>query len=436
MLRPDHRMLRAGYSLIANVMVTAILGFGFWIAAARLFPSATVGRDTVLVSAMLTLSAMCQLNLSTVMLRFLPITRVSPGRFVGLAYALVASLSLLAGGAFAFVAPRLSPRFGFLETQPWITAGFVGAVAVWGVFSLQDAVLTALRRTAWVPIENGLFGALKIGLLPVLLTAGADHAVFLAWAMAMALLIAPVNGLIFRWVVPNRAARPEVPSPVERFGWRRLIRFSLHDLGGTLLGHAASTMLPVVIVAFVTSAQSAYFYMPFTVVATFDLMFLNVAAALTVEGAATEQRLAELVRLTVRRFGPLLLAGVAVILAAGPLLLALYGAAYAQSGAAVLRLLICASAFRAMTAVYSAVCRVEGRGAQILTIQAGTFGLVMALTTALAPRHGIDGVAAAWLAANGIVALAVLPRMVRLLRRDGGPPARQVEGVASCAPFA
>jgi O-antigen/teichoic acid export membrane protein len=102
----------------------------------------------------------------------------------------------------------------------------------------------------------------------------------------------------------------------------------------------------------------------------------------------------------------------------------------------VLRLLICASAFRAMTAVYSAVCRVEGRGAQILAIQAGTFGLVMALTTALAPRHGIDGVAAAWLAANGIVALAVLPRMVRLLRRDGAPPARQVEGVASCAPFA
>jgi Na+-driven multidrug efflux pump len=89
-----------------------------------------------------------------------------------------------------------------------------------------------------------------------------------------------------------------------------------------------------------------------------------------------------------------------------------------------------------MTAVYSAVCRVEGRGAQILAIQAGAFTLVMALTAVLAPGHGIAGVAMAWLAANAIVALAVLPRLVRLLRRDGAPPARQAEGVVSCAPSA
>ena len=431
-LRPDHQMLRAGYSLITNVMITALLGFGFWVAAARLFPSETVGRDTVLVSAMLTLSAMCQLNLTTVMLRFLPVTRIAVGRFIVACYAVVVILSVLAGSAFVILAPSLSTRLAFLHDQPWVGAAFVGAVVVWGIFSLQDAVLTALRRTAWVPIENGLFGAMKIAMLPVLLVAGATHAVFLAWAIAMALLIIPVNALIFRAAVPNRPARPDVPSPVERFGKRGLARFSLHDLGGTLFGHASSTMLPVLIVAFVGAAESAYFYMPFMVVATFDLMFLNVAAALTVEGAATERRIAGLTRLTARRFAPLLFAGVAVVLLAAPALLAVFGPSYSESGTVVLRLLVCASVFRAATALYSAVCRVEGRGSRVLAIQGSTFALVIALTIALGPAHGIEGVATAWLLANGIVAAAIAPWLIDIFRRGGAPPTR-AEGVPACA---
>lgn len=431
-LRPDHQMLRAGYSLITNVMITALLGFGFWVAAARLFPVETVGRDTVLVSAMLALSAMCQLNLTTLMLRFLPVTRISTGRFIVASYAVVATLSMLAGSAFVLLAPSLSTRLAFLHDQPWVAVAFIGAVVAWGIFSLQDAVLTALRRTAWVPIENGLFGAMKIALLPLLLVLGAGHAVFLAWAVAMALLIIPVNALIFRAVVPNRPARPDVPSPVERFGKRGLARFSLHDLGGTLFGHASSTMLPVLIVAFVGSAESAYFYMPFMVVATFDLMFLNVAAALTVEGAATERRIGGLARLTVRRFAPLLFAGIAIALLAAPALLALFGPSYSESGTAVLRLLVCASVFRAAMALYSAICRVEGRGSRVLAIQGSTFALVISLTIVLAPAHGIEGVATAWLLANGIVAAAIAPSLIDILRRGGAPP-RGAEGVPACA---
>jgi O-antigen/teichoic acid export membrane protein len=410
-------MLNSGYSLIANVVITAVLGLGFWIAAARLFPSSIVGRDTVLVSAMLTLSAICQLNLSTVILRFLRVARISPGRFVVGSYIVVGVLSLLAATAFAIVAPQVSARFGFLRGGPWMIPTFVGAVAVWGIFSLQDAVLTAFRRTAWVPLENAVFGVLKIGLLPVLLFVGVGHAVFLAWALAMVVLIVPINSLIFRSVIPNRPARGDGPSPVERFGWGGLIRFSLRDLGGTLFGHGASTMLPVVVVAFVGSSQSAFFYMPFTLIAAFDLMFLNVAAALTVEGAATERRLADLVRLTARRFAPLLLGGVALLLVIAPTLLQLYGHAYAAAGTPVLRLLVCASVFRAATALYIGVCRVEGRGGPILAAQGTTFALVIGLTALLAPGHGIEGVAIAWLVANGIVGVAAAPRLIRVLRR-------------------
>jgi O-antigen/teichoic acid export membrane protein len=418
MLRPNDPMLRSGYSLIANVMVTAVLGLGFWIAAARLFPTSVVGRDTVLVSAMLSVSAFCQLNLSSVILRFLRIARISPGRLVVGSYIVVGILSLLVASAFVIGAPHVSGSFAFLHREPWILPVFVVAVAVWGIFALQDAVLTAFRRTAWVPIENAAFGVLKLGLLPLLLLAGAAHAMFLAWTLAMAVLVVPINSLIFRSVIPNRPPRGDVPSPVERFGWGGLIRFSLRDLGGTLFGLGASTMLPVVVVAFVGTSQSAFFYMPFVLIATFDLMFLNVAAALTVEGGASEQRLADLVRLTARRYAPLLLGSIVLILVSAPLLLSLYGSSYSHAGTNVLRLLACASIFRAATALCIGVCRVQGRGGWILAAQGATFALIIGLTALLAPKHGIDGVATAWLVANGLVGIVALRRLIRILRRQ------------------
>jgi hypothetical protein len=57
-------LLRSAYSLMLNVVLTSALGFAFWVAATRMFSSSTVGRDSALLSAMLTLSTICQLNLS------------------------------------------------------------------------------------------------------------------------------------------------------------------------------------------------------------------------------------------------------------------------------------------------------------------------------------------------------------------------------------
>ena len=49
-------LFRGAYSLMANTFATAVLGLVFWIVAARLFPTATVGRDSALVASMVLFS--------------------------------------------------------------------------------------------------------------------------------------------------------------------------------------------------------------------------------------------------------------------------------------------------------------------------------------------------------------------------------------------
>jgi len=176
---------------------------------------------------------------------------------------------------------------------------------------------------------------------------------------------------------------------------------------------ASSTLLPVLIVGLVGSSANAYFYIPFTIVTAFDLLFVNVTSSLTVEGAMAESRFPVLAWNIVRRFGVLLLAGAAVLIIGAPLLLFPFGHAYVVAGTPVLRLLASASAFRAVSAVFVVKCRIEGRAFRILALQASTFAMVIGLTIVLARAHGIDGVAVAWLIANGIAGSCVAGPVLR-----------------------
>ncbi len=409
-------LLRSAYSLMLNVVLTSVFGFGFWIAAARMFSSSTVGRDSALISAMLTLSLICQLNLSSGILRFLPIVKLDPARAVVGAYALTGVLTALVGVLFVVIAPDVAHNYRFLREDSGVAVTYVAAVTLWGVFALQDAVLTALRRAPWVPIENATFGVLKIAALPLLLALGSGHAIFIAWVIPMAMLVIPVNYLIFVKVIPNWPGRGTESSPVERFGWRKLRRFFAQEYLAGLFMQAASTMLPVLIVALLGSSENAYFYIPFTIVSAFDLLFANVAASLTVEGALAESRFPVLALVVVRRFRFVLIAGIAVMLAGASLILLPFGPRYVQEGAPVLRILVCASAFRAIIVLFGVICRVEGRASRILAIQTSIFTMVVGLTIVLGGAYGIEGVALAWLIANGIAGCAATPRVLRILR--------------------
>ena len=130
-------LLRSAYSLMLNVVLTSALGVAFWVFAARLFPSEIVGRDSALVSAMVTIYTLCSLNFSAGMLRFLPVVRIDPKRVVLFAYGATAVVSGAGALLFAVLAPKASSEFDFLRSQPGLTALFVAAVACCAAWRLR-----------------------------------------------------------------------------------------------------------------------------------------------------------------------------------------------------------------------------------------------------------------------------------------------------------
>lgn len=419
-------MLRASYSLLANTVATGVLGLAFWVLAARLFSSVTVGRDTVLLSVMVELSVICQLDLANAGLRFLPDLGTATRRALAAAYAVTATLALFAGTAFVLFAPAVSSSFAFLSASLATSIGFVAALVLWGAFVLQDAALTATRRAPWVPVENGVFGLLKALALPLLLWAGATNAVFLAWVIPLAPLILAVNVFLFARAIPahTRVHGPaaDARSTLASVGLRRAGRFVLRDYLATVLSQATVTALALVVIVILGASDSAFFAIPLSVALAFDTLATGAAGPVLVESTLQRGRLTALVRLFVRRLAGPLIAFALIAALAAPILLAPFGEQYVRHGTMVLRLLLAASALRVLLALFNAVSKAHGRAGRLVVVQLVLFAGFVCFAIPLAHSDGIDGVAAAWLAANVLASVCALGALTRSAR--AGAPRR------------
>jgi O-antigen/teichoic acid export membrane protein len=410
-------LLRSAYSLMVNVVLTSGLGVVFWVAAARLYDADTVGRDAALIAAMIELSVICQLNLVNATTRFLPILERGTARALLGAYAVSGVVALVVGAAFVFVAPMTSDQFRFLRDD-WAIGGlYVLSQILWTWFTIQDAALTAMRRAPWVPVENSAFGVLKIAALPILVAVGATNGVFLASVLPVIALLVPVNLFLFRTAIPEhvRRRRPS-ESLLQRLSRRRVLKFMAQDYGATVLGQAAATALPLLVVGLLGSSANAYFYIPYSIVIAFTMFFYGACTSLVVEGALAEHQIRVLARRIARLFAFTVVPGTALVIAAAPIILLPFGPDYVREGAPVLRILAIGGLFRAASFLYIAIARLHGQGFRILAMDTAQAVLLFVGAAILATPLGLEGVALAWLGAMAIVDLAVLPSLVRFFR--------------------
>ena len=166
--------------------------------------------------------------------------------------------------------------------QSWILALALGAsVVIWCVFALQDAVLTGVRQAVWVPLENGLYGIGKIALLVALAPVTPEYGIVVSWFLPALVLLPPVDGRS-----PAAAAAPPRRAP-GRHDRHTIARFIGGDYLGSIFALAAVDLLPVLVVARLGAADAAYFYLPFLIVYSIELVAVNLGVSLTVEGAPT-----------------------------------------------------------------------------------------------------------------------------------------------------
>ncbi len=411
---------RAELALHLNTVLSSFLGFAFVIVSARLFDRTQVGRDFSLISAMMFLAAIAELNLGNVLLRFLPQLQDRRRSAVWRTFFVTSVVAFVLSVGFLVLAPVVSAQYVFVsEGGVVLGAAFVVAVVAWNLFAINDAALTALRRAPWVPTKNGVFGALKLVLMAVFGIVGVKHGIFHAWFFALVVVVIPMVVLLFRRGLASSFSEEEatrVTAAALLNDRRRLFRYMGADYVAALFTQAGTTVLPLVVVAVLGAHANGAFALGFTVITALEQLSMNATTVVVVEGAFNERRLHALVQRCLSRF-VVMLAGIVVVgLACAPLSTWVFGAQYESDLPNLLRILLLGLIPQVIVFLFEAIARVRGRTAFVMMTTGVQMAVTLPLSFVLAQTWGINGVAWAWVIGHVVVAVFVLPAVLRVAR--------------------
>jgi O-antigen/teichoic acid export membrane protein len=308
-----------------------------------------------------------------------------------------------------------------------VAAWFVVSTSAWCVFVLQDSVLTGLGRAAWVPVENTVFSVVKVLLVIPLATLLQRYGLLVAWTVAVLVPTLPVNLFIFRRAIPHnvRSASPTARPP----SVGGLARFLAGDYVAGLGWIAATTLLPLLVLDRLGPASTASFSAAWVIGLALFAVSAAMGQSLVVRGAKDESRLRLHSRRAMVHALALLVPAVVVILLAAPLVLRIFGAAYAAEGSTVLRLLALAALPNLLLTIVVSEMRVRRQVVRAAALMTTVAAIVLVLTHALLGPLGITGAGVAWLVGQGVVASFILAARSRHFAGIKLCRARQAQGL-------
>ncbi len=391
-------LVRNSILVMATTGTNALLGYLFWIAAARLLSPDDVGRATATISAMNLAALLATLGVGTALVAQLPRlgSNEDRSRHVTAALLYTAAAGLVAGLVLVFGLPLLSGGSSAVAT--WVKALIVlGVMAqVWGI--VIDQLFVAERRAAGMLVRNGAFGALKLVLLVVggLTLVGGDRTIVTAWiaASTASLLIVGATSLR-RLDQPLRAAPQGAIGEIRRMAGPAL----LHHLA-VLGGELPMFVLPVIVLARSGASGAAFFYTTWMVGSLFFTISAGVSHSLFAEGTHTPEQAGRQLRRAMRLIAVLLVPAMLAMALLGDRVLSVFGADYAAAGYPLLLILVVSALPDAVTNVGVARWRVQGRNGRVAALNIVMAGLTITATWVLVPQLGIAGAGWAWLLAQ------------------------------------
>ena len=189
-------------------------------------------------------------------------------------------------------------------------------------------------------------------------------------------------------------------------------------------------MLPLLVAAQIGSVANAYFYSAWVVGSAFEYVLSSIAVSVVVAGANRDGSIGWVARRGAALAGAILLPAIGLTLLLAPDALNILGHGYAAKGTVVLRYVAVAVAPRAVVSLSVATARIERNVRAMVVIQVAGCVLTLGLASALLPRLGVAGAGLGYLVGQSLVALALIPRLVRMVRAPSpalGPRRRHLD---------
>ncbi|TAK70697.1 MAG: hypothetical protein EPO13_02185 [Actinomycetota bacterium] len=414
-LRPG--LLVNAFSLMATTILTAVLGLAFWALAARVYPVTTIGESSVEISTATLLATLTQLNLTRIFARFVPVAGPRTKALIIGGYGVTAAFGTIVGTVFVVVG--LGDEF---LPSTFNRVIFVIGVPMMTLFALQAAALIGLRASVWVMVENTVFSVAKLLLLPVLALLATDSGIFLSWMIPLVVAFVVVHVLMSSRLIPAHEARSE--GKHELPDRRGMASFVTAEYASSIVESLGTLLLPLIVLTVLGSEASAYFYMPWLIGSTLNLLLVNIAMSFGVEAVSHPEQTGTLARRTMRLIIGATVPATVIGIIGAPFFLSILGPQYAENGTTLFRLILAALPFIGIYSFYVTFAWIERRVWWLLGLQTVASGATLAISGLLMGSQGINAVGIALFVTWTFLGLAsIYPVSKRLRQLWRRPPA-------------
>jgi len=395
-------------ALIASSLMTGILGLVFWGVAGRLYPATEVGVAAALITSALMLSMMSMLSIDNIYERFLPVAGEKAGSLIKRGYVIVVITSLLAGAGLVMFGPRDQ-----LFTSTWAMVCYPLLVMVLAVFTLLDKTAVGLGVTKWSAVKNLVHAIVKLAALFALVWTGSGASIVLAWgATAAAGTLLVLGAMRRRWRTHAQFRLPaDLPAP------RQLLSYVGSSFGITTLWLIGPLVVPLIVVSRFGAAANAHFAVTWAIINALYFAVHLVMSPFVAEAAAHPDKVAALSTRMVQMMAVVSVIGALGLVAVGPFVLGLIGPEYRSQGQGLLVLAAVFVPLSAVSAIYEGFARVSRKLTLMVVMRCVSTVTVVAGTVLITEHTGVVGVGWAYLAAEAIPAIVLLPPAMRWLRR-------------------
>ena len=421
--RGDSLVRNSLYMMCATV-ATAVLGYVFWIVAARVFSTAQVGIASAVISLCSTVALFTYLGPAAMLVERLHIYEQSRA-WNSFIVRTCAPTAVVTAVLAAVAVPLIAHAKGYgsyFGAGGAVVLAVVGAAA-WTVVQMYCAAFVAARRADGIFAVQGLISVFKVLLVVPLCAAGLGApGIVVAW-VASSVIGAAASAF---WLLPRigpaatsaeatgerrgrRARHARLPRKRADYVWH-LVGQHLTSVGGQL----TPLLLPVLVVARLGAGSNAYFYITWMIGSVFFMVSPSISQALFAESVRYDAGLRPTVVKAFRIASLLLIPAMVAMVAGGKLILAIFGRAYVSAGYGLLVLLAISAMPDAVSNVAVAICRATNRLGYSASINLGILVFTVVSAWLLMPRFGLLGVGIGWLAAQVLGALACIPAFLKL----------------------
>ncbi len=410
-------LVRNAASLYGSTIVTSVLGFVYWLVAARMASTRAVGVASAIQSAAQLLAIFCVLGLSTLLISELSAERANGRSLMLTAAAGVSMVTVVISAMVGAGLQRLSPLIREHGIAALDVPLFIVLSTLTTVLLLLDDACVGLLRGDLQLRRNTVFALTKLAILPILVALWASRLgseLVLAWTVGLAVSLVTVS-IQLRRLTDGQPSRLEFKRLLAK---RRLIA-AHHWLNVSV--QAPRLALPILVATIVSAQRNASYTAAMLVIGFVNIIPAHLSTVMFALSPDDERALRREVRKSMRICLPLAGLSAAGFLLLSRYILDIFGPGY-QRATHALVLLGFTTLPVAIKSQYIAISRVRGRmgraGVRMLLGACCEVGFAALGGT----RWGVNGVAAGYLSAYVIEAALFGPTVLGVVRAKVAGP--------------